>query len=100
MVGVLMNYGASIDKFIGTSIMPLFSDEEAGAYRAIYAAKKMIALLPEVRTKTNINIHMRIGVNLGHVILGDIGSRYLRRDHTAIGDNVNIASRLESNAAL
>ena len=98
MVGVLVKYGGSIDKFIGDAIMALFSDEAVGAYRAVYAAKEMIGSLEKVYQKTGKKIHMRIGINSGYVILGDIGSRYLRRDHTAIGDNVNIASRLESNA--
>ena len=98
MVGVLVKYGGSIDKFIGDAIMALFSDEAVGAYRAVYAAKEMIGSLEKVYQKTGKKLHMRIGINSGYVILGDIGSRYLRRDYTAIGDNVNIASRLESNA--
>ncbi len=98
MVEVLVRYGASIDKFIGDAIMALFDDEEVGAYKAVHAAREMIASLDQVHKETNKDIHMRIGINSGHVILGDIGSHRSRRDHTAIGDNVNIASRLERNA--
>ena len=55
----------------------------------------MLKALPELRTITGLDVHMRIGIHSGHVILGDIGSRHSRRDFTLIGDNVNIANRLE-----
>jgi class 3 adenylate cyclase len=55
----------------------------------------MLKALPGLRKTTGLDVHMRIGIHSGHVILGDIGSRHSRRDFTLIGDNVNIASRLE-----
>jgi DNA-binding response OmpR family regulator/class 3 adenylate cyclase len=98
MVEILHNCDGMIDKFIGDAIMALFSAQADGAHRAVFAAVKMIEALPVIRLSTGIDIHMRIGINSGHVILGDIGSRLYRRDYTVIGDNVNIAQRLESNA--
>lgn len=43
-------------------------------------------------------LQIRIGVNTGPAVRGDIGSRYVRRDYTAIGDTVNRAQRYEANA--
>lgn len=98
MVEILHRYDGMIDKYIGDAIMALFGKQADGAHRAVCAAYEMIAALPEIRRVTGIDIHMRIGINSGHVILGDIGSRHYRRDYTVIGDNVNTAQRLESNA--
>jgi len=43
-------------------------------------------------------IQMRIGINTGPVVRGDLGARSVRRDYTVIGDTVNKANRYEANA--
>lgn len=98
MVEQLIRHDATIDKFIGDGIFASFGLQDDGAYRAVSAAAAMIKTLPELRRITGLDIHTRIGIHSGHVILGDIGSRHHRRDFTLIGDNVNIASRLEGQA--
>ncbi|MES0489755.1 MAG: response regulator [Leptospirales bacterium] len=98
MVAVLIKYDAIIDKFIGDAIMAVFGKIEDGAHRAVCAGLEMIESLDKVQKQLDMDIHMRVGINSGHVILGDIGSRLYRRDFTVIGDNVNTAQRLESNA--
>ena len=100
MVKILISYGADIDKFIGDAIMALFDGQEDGAHRAVCAGVEMIGALGGVRKETGIDIHMRVGINSGHLIMGDIGSLHYRRDFTVIGDNVNTAQRLESNAGV
>ena len=95
MVEKLVKYDAVIDKFIGDAIMALFDQEGDGAHRAICAATEMIDSLPALRQKLGIDLHIRIGLNSGYVVAGDIGSQ-LRRDFTVIGDTVNVGQRLES----
>jgi adenylate cyclase len=98
MVEVLVKYDATIDKFIGDAIFASFGRQEDGAHRAVCAAHEMIQILPSLSSQLGTDVHVRIGINSGHVILGDIGSHLYRRDFTLIGDNVNIAQRLESMA--
>lgn len=98
MVEVLIGYDAIIDKFIGDAILALFGRDADGAHRAVCAAWDMINALPALRAETGKEIHLRIGINSGQVVVGDIGSRLHRRDFTVIGDNVNTAQRLESAA--
>ena len=96
MISILMNHGANIDKLIGDCIMAIFSEREEGAKSAVKAGLEMVSSLANLNKRNNANYHIRIGINSGHVITGDIGSVLHRRDFTCIGDTVNVASRLES----
>jgi len=91
-----------VDKFMGDACMLFWFNENK-----IEAAKNMIQTTFEIRKKLNeMNqqnlllkndpIYLRIGMNSGEAILCDIGSAESRLDLTLIGDNVNLASRLES----
>ncbi len=95
MVEELMRFDATIEKFIGDGIFASFDLQEEGAFRSVCAAAAMLKALPELRKMTGLDVHMRIGIHSGHVISGDIGSHHSRRDFTLIGENVNIAARLE-----
>lgn len=91
--------GGDIDKFIGDAIMAVFEplpDVDSAALRAVRAAIKMQAALEIYRQHTPHAVHIRIGINLGPVVRGDIGSYHVRRDYTVVGDTVNRAQRLES----
>lgn len=101
----LLDHGAYIDKHIGDAVMALFgapTAQEDDAERAIRAALGMQAEIKkwkEAFSRGNPTLHdlvqhiqMRIGINTGPVLLGTIGST---GEYTAIGDAVNLASRLE-----
>ena len=75
--------------------MALFGRVENGAYRAVRSALEIIDAVAEFNKNTGRDLNLRIGINSGNLIMGDIGSRLYRRDYTVIGDTVNVAQRLE-----
>jgi CheY-like chemotaxis protein/class 3 adenylate cyclase len=101
---VIKNQGGDIDKFIGDAIMAVFEDrpelDEPHALRATRAAWAMQEALKKFNETREKPLIMRIGLNSGQVVRGDIGSRFVRRDYTCIGDVVNRAQRHESKAPL
>jgi adenylate cyclase len=103
---VIKQQGGDIDKFIGDAIMAVFEDrpelDEPHALRAARAAFAMQQALAEFNRQKGWEkpLLMRIGLNSGMVVRGDIGSRLVRRDYTCIGDVVNRAQRHESKAPL
>ena len=98
---VVKAFGGDIDKFIGDAIMAVFAEipgQEAAPTRAVRAALAMQAAMPAFNAAHAQQLQMRIGVNTGPLVRGDLGSRYVRRDYTVIGDTVNRANRYEANA--
>jgi adenylate cyclase len=97
---ILHEHGV-IDKFIGDAIMALFGapldapDHAARAVRAALAATAVgERIAAELRAAGRPRLRTRIGVHSGRAVVGNMGSRQ-RFDYTAIGDTVNLASRLE-----
>lgn len=98
MTEILREECGDVDKFIGDAIMASFFNKDKMEHACIRAAKtaiRMIGALDKFNEGREQPVHIRIGINFGNVIIGDIGSKYYRRDFTVIGDNVNLASRLE-----
>ncbi len=97
---ILTNRG-TIDKFEGDAIMAFFGaplDYPDHAQSACFSALQMQKKLKELnqiwREKGLPELRARIGINTGYALVGNMGSEK-RMDYTAIGDEVNLASRLE-----
>ena len=102
MTGAIRAEGGTIDKYVGDGIIALFNaprlvpQHAAAACRAALAARTAaLALQNEWHTRGLPGFPTRIGLNKGEVVVGNIGTRE-RFAYTAMGDAMNLASRLES----
>jgi len=99
MVEEIFSYGGTVNKFVGDMIVAMFgapSSLESSEQRAIETAiamQKRLKLIPVDWIRNNFNTG--IGISSGDVVVGNVGSPQ-HMDYTAIGDEVNIASRLQS----
>ena len=99
-VGVIFAHAGTLDKFIGDAIMAFWGAPVAHpdhAARAVAAALEMSAALEELRGELGelgAELEIGIGIHSGSAVVGFIGSND-RLDYTAIGDTVNLASRVE-----
>jgi adenylate cyclase len=101
MSNIIINQGGTIDKYMGDAIMALFGAplmQPEHPRLACRAALEMVASL-EALNRTWVEegrppLKVGVGVNTGPVAVGNMGSDRLF-DYTAVGDNVNLASRLE-----
>ena len=98
---IIFRYDGMLDKYIGDGLMAVFGapiEKDDDPERAILASKEMKTALAALKAEQGGKKGMfdiRIGINTGRVVAGNIGSPR-RMDYTVIGDPVNIASRLES----
>lgn len=97
--------GGTIDKFIGDATMACYNmplDLDDYEFRAVKSALAMAAgaevLAEELELIAGKNFGFGIGIHCGEAVVGNIGTGR-RMEYTAIGDTVNIAARLESQAA-
>jgi len=101
MTNVIFEHDGTLDKYLGDGLMALFgapfalqNDAEA-AVRAAVNMQKSLAELNTISGKPPLSIG--IGIHTGEAVVGFLGTER-RMDYTAIGDTVNVASRLTSQA--
>jgi adenylate cyclase len=98
LVDILDRHGGIVNKFLGDGFLALFGAPIAAAdaaQHAVAAALEMLAANDRVNSATSWPLRIGIGIHLGEVVAGNIGSPR-RKEYTVIGDTVNFASRLES----
>lgn len=100
----IFDNGGTLDKFVGDATMAVFNapfDLDDYIFRAVATAWDMQAgaekISEKFRKRYGKSVSFGIGVNCGNAVVGNIGCDF-RMDYTAIGDTVNTAARLESNA--
>jgi class 3 adenylate cyclase len=100
---VVRRYGGTVDKFTGDGIMAVFGAPAALEDHAVRACLAAIGVQNQatqiavmVRERDGVDLRLRVGLNSGEVIAGEIGSRAL--GYTAVGEQVGMAQRMESAA--
>jgi adenylate cyclase len=101
MTDIVFKYGGTLDKYIGDAIMALYGapldlpDHPANACRSALEMIHALGSLNQEWINEGRNpIDIRIGINTGPMMVGNMGSKQ-RFDFTAMGDSVNLGSRLE-----
>ncbi|HEX7530550.1 MAG TPA: adenylate/guanylate cyclase domain-containing protein [Pyrinomonadaceae bacterium] len=104
MTDIIFAHGGTLDKYLGDGLMALFGaptvtpkDAENAIATAVAMQRRMLSINDELHEEGFPEIGIGIGLHTGEVTVGYIGSER-RSEYTAIGDAVNTASRLESNA--
>ena len=104
MAGILFAHGGTVDKFMGDGIVAFFGDpfempnHTEQCIRAAIAMQEEARILAEKwKPLVDIDLKMRVGINTGKVIVGNLGNK-TRIEYTVIGAAVNLAQRMESNA--
>src|SRR5882757_10882583 len=104
MTDIIFAHGGTLDKYLGDGLMALFGaptttpeDASNALNAAVAMQRRLLGINMELRQDGLSEVGVGIGLHTGDVIVGYVGSER-RSEYTAIGDSVNTASRLESNA--
>lgn len=103
MAEVVFRHGGTLDKFIGDAVMAFWNAPVRVADHPVRAVEAALDMLDELEALNDrwasddapARLAIGIGINTGEAIVGNIGSLNRKLDYTAIGDTVNLASRLE-----
>ena len=102
LTDVIREHRGTLDKYIGDSVMAFWGaplDDPGHARHAVAAALAMRRRLPTLHaamaTRGWPPLDINVGINTGHMVVGDMGSRH-RRAYTVMGDAVNLAARVQA----
>ena len=101
MVDIILQNKGFLDKFIGDAIMVVFGIPESKSHdkqTAVHVAIQMLKKLRQLNEKKSFGdekLEITIGIHSGRVVAGNVGSSE-RREYTIVGDNVNLASRVQN----
>jgi adenylate cyclase len=103
MVEIIERHEGMVNKFLGDGLMALFGasgESQTHATNALAAAKEMASAIEAINNNPvlidqHVSLEIGIGIHTGQAVVGSIGSPK-RLEYTAIGDTVNVASRIES----
>ena len=101
MTDIIQEEGGTVDKYEGDAIIafwnaPLLQPDHAErcVRAALRCQEKLAEMRPAFRERIGKDLRMRIGINSGPAVVGNMGS-HTRFDYTMLGDAVNLAARLE-----
>jgi len=98
LVDIIDRHGGIVNKFLGDGFLALFGaplEAPDPARRAVAAAREMLEANDRVNRSTAWPLRIGIGIHIGEVVAGSIGSPR-RKEYTVIGDTVNFAARIEA----
>jgi adenylate cyclase len=104
MIDIVFHYGGTIEKFTGDGFLVFFGDPEPQSDHALRCVRAAIDMQRKARqlkavwqAQDKMPLQIRIGINTGPVIVGNMGSAR-RLTYTVIGSDANLAQRMEANA--
>ena len=103
MTKLVFKHGGTIDKFMGDGLLAFYGDPlecKDHAEKAVRTAIEMKEVVYSLQSKwkhMNCELHVSVGICTGYVTVGNIGSEE-RMEYTVIGNHVNLAQRLQSEA--
>jgi class 3 adenylate cyclase len=104
LTGPVERYEGTVARLMGDAILAFFGApfaHEDDPQRAIFAALEIMSevkpLAVQVKSRFGLDFQVRVGINTGPVVVGDVGSQRVA-EYTAMGDAVNVAARMEQTA--
>ena len=104
LIAPIYRYEGTVARLMGDAILAFFGApiaHEDDPQRAVLAGLDIVSSIQpfreRVRQKTGLDFNVRVGINTGLVVVGEVGSD-LRMEYTAMGDAINLAARMEQSA--